>query len=241
MQVKLQLRKDPGATARHIRRIAHWLLFSLGLVILGYVAVIYFEGILYQAYEAREFEGLLRPPVPTSVPPATGAAYSKRASEHVFHGISPKTLPMAAPKTGSIGRMQIPRLGLSVMVAEGVDAPQLALGAGHVPGTALPGQPGNVAVAGHRDTFFRKLRELQKNDVVQFTTLSGTYDYTVESMQIVSPNDVQVLRASKQPMLTLVTCYPFYYIGPAPRRFIVQARQIHSAGSPTRWRSSASQ
>ena len=90
----------------------------------------------------------------------------------------------------------------------------------------LPGQPGNVGVAGHRDTLFRGLRHIEKNDVIQFQTPAGSYSYQVESTGIVTPKDVGVLKPGRQPEMTLVTCYPFNYVGPAPDRFIVKARLL---------------
>jgi len=125
-----------------------------------------------------------------------------------------------------VGRIEIPKLHLDLMVREGVGEKALRLAVGHVPSTALPGQAGNVALAGHRDTFFRPLRNIQKGDVITLDTLKGSYQYVVESTQIVTPNDVWVLDASSQPTLTLITCYPFYYVGSAPNRFIVRARQV---------------
>jgi sortase A len=125
-----------------------------------------------------------------------------------------------------VGRLTIPRLHLSAMVREGTDEATLARALGHVAATALPGQPGNVCVAGHRDTLFRPLRQIHKDDVIQFETSGGSFVYQVESMHIVSPRDVSVLKRSSWPELTLVTCYPFNYIGSAPDRFIVKARQI---------------
>jgi sortase A len=125
-----------------------------------------------------------------------------------------------------IGRLEIPRLKLSVMVREGADGKTLHRAVGHIPGTAMPGFAGNVALAGHRDTFFRELRNIKKNDSIEFETENGTYRYLVESTDIVGPRDVGVLAASHGQTLTLVTCYPFYYIGSAPKRFIVHAAQV---------------
>jgi sortase A len=125
-----------------------------------------------------------------------------------------------------VGRLSIPRLGLTAMVREGTGAGVLGVAAGHVAGTALPGQPGNVAVAGHRDTLFRDLRNIKTNDLIQFETLAGKYTYRVGSTEIVKPNDVKVLNAGSSPELTLVTCYPFNYVGSAPDRFIVKATQV---------------
>jgi sortase A len=129
-----------------------------------------------------------------------------------------------------VGRLAIPRLHLSAMVREGVGENTLSLALGHVPGTAVPGQKGNVAVAGHRDTIFRSLRGIRKYDLIRFETpSSGSYLYQVSSIEIVDPTDVSVLQASADSELTLVTCYPFYFIGSAPERFIVKAREVDRA------------
>ena len=133
-----------------------------------------------------------------------------------------------------VGRIEIPRLGVSVIVLEGSTGRIFRRAAGHLRGTAAPGESGNVAIAGHRDTFFRPLRDIRSQDIIKLTTLKQTYWYRVESTEVVAPDDVEVLADSPQPILTLVTCYPFYYIGPSPKRFIVHARQISSDPSPDR-------
>jgi sortase A len=112
------------------------------------------------------------------------------------------------------------------MVREGADGETLGLALGHIRGTALPWQMGNVGVAGHRDTLFRGLGEINKDDLILFETLVGNYVYKVENTEIVKPQNVRVLNAREYPELTLVTCYPFYYVGSAPERFIVRARQV---------------
>ena len=124
---------------------------------------------------------------------------------------------------GLVGRIDIARLGVSVMVMEGFDGKTLRRGAGHIPGTALPGQAGNVGISAHRDTFFRPLRNVRAGDVISVTTLDGEYQYRVVSTKVVSPRDVSVLDSTGGEVLTLVTCYPFYYVGAAPERFIVRA------------------
>jgi LPXTG-site transpeptidase (sortase) family protein len=124
-----------------------------------------------------------------------------------------------------IGRLEIPRIGLSAIVLEGDDKRTLQLGVGHLRGTALPGAPGNVVLAAHRDTFFRPLRNIREGDRITVTTTHGIQDYWVDSAAVVDPDHTQALQASLQPTLTLVTCYPFAYIGTAPQRFIVQARE----------------
>jgi sortase A len=135
--------------------------------------------------------------------------------------------PASIPTTGElVGRMEIPRLKLSVAVAEGTDAATLRRAAGHILGTALPGQPGNIGIAGHRDSLFRPLRHTLKGDVITLVTSRGEYHYRVVSTRIVSPTEVAVLKADGHEVLTLVTCYPFNFIGPAPDRFIVRAERF---------------
>lgn len=125
-----------------------------------------------------------------------------------------------------VGRLEIPRLHLSTVVLEGDDDHALRYGAGHVPYTALPDQAGNVGIAAHRDTIFRPLRHIAADDRITLTTPDGVFNYVVQSTELVSPKDVHVLDPSRDPELTLITCYPFYYIGPAPKRFIVHARRV---------------
>jgi sortase A len=130
-----------------------------------------------------------------------------------------------APQPGDIiGRIEIPRIHLAAIIMEGSDPDTLRLGAGHVSGTALPGAKGNAAIAAHRDTFFRPLQEIRPKDTVLLTTLQGVFRYRVEGTEIVDPTDVQVLKRTRDSQLTLVTCYPFYYLGAAPKRFIVHTR-----------------
>jgi LPXTG-site transpeptidase (sortase) family protein len=125
-----------------------------------------------------------------------------------------------------LGSVSIPRVGVSSVILEGTDDRTLALSVGHIPGTAAPGREGNIALAGHRDTFFRGLQNIRSRDAILLTTLTGTQLYEVESTRVVSPDDVYVLDDIGRPLLTLVTCYPFTYIGSAPKRFIVQAHPV---------------
>jgi sortase A len=139
--------------------------------------------------------------------------------------ISPKGAPAAAAD-GLIGRIEIPRLLFSAVVVEGIDKTSLQRAVGHIPGMALPGEPGNVGVAGHRDTFFRPLKDLRIKDQIRFSTSKGNFNYEVESLRVVTPDNVGVLASSGENVLTMVTCYPFYFVGPAPKRWIVRARQV---------------
>ena len=125
-----------------------------------------------------------------------------------------------------MGRIEISTIGLTAMIMEGTDGRTLRRAVGHMPGTALPGQPGNVVITGHRDTFFRGLRKVAKNDEITLTTLDGSYRYRVDSTEVVGPENTEVLDNSDHAVLTLVTCYPFYFVGPAPKRYIVRAHRI---------------
>jgi sortase A len=125
-----------------------------------------------------------------------------------------------------VGRIEIPAAGVSAMIAEGDDARTLELAIGHMPGTALPGQRGHVVLAGHRDSFFRRIGVLGRGDLIRVTTASGTFAYRVAKSQIVSPRETRILRSGSRPGLTLVTCYPFEFIGPAPLRYVVKATQV---------------
>jgi sortase A len=130
-----------------------------------------------------------------------------------------------------VGRIEIPRLGVSVPVYEGDDAAILDRGAGHVPGTALPGDDGNTCIAAHRDKFFRAPRFIQPHDEIVLQTGEGELKYIVNSTQIVNPSDTQELMPAPNRDLTLVTCYPFFYVGSAPHRFIVHAVREPSTNS----------
>src|ERR1700687_1323046 len=132
------------------------------------------------------------------------------------------------PRIGSmIGKIGIERLGITAIVDEGINRKTLALSVGHIPSTSLPGQSGNIGIAGHRDTFFRSLRHIEREDIVTLTTLRGEYRYRVVSIKVVGPSDVAVLESDGgSEILTLVTCYPFYYVGSAPDRFIVRAERV---------------
>ena len=129
---------------------------------------------------------------------------------------------------GLIGRIEIPSLGLSAVVLEGTGERTLQRGVGHVERTAFPGERGNVALAAHRDTYFGKLGGLENGDMILIRTSEGTYAYQVEKTLIVPPTRGDLLNQMREPTLTLVTCYPFRWIGPAPKRFVVRARQVES-------------
>ena len=140
-----------------------------------------------------------------------------------------------APSAGMLlGRLEAPSVKMSTAVLEGSDDATLSRGAGHIEDTPFPGEAGNVGIAGHRDTVFRPLRNIQVGDPLELTTPDRLYRYRISKTLIVGPDDVYVLDPSKSSLLTLVTCYPFEYVGHAPRRFIVQAELIKEEARTTR-------
>ena len=180
------------------------LLMAVGVICLGYYIYVYTEARLYQSFEDRQLDAIL-----SSAPPAESSAPVPRRAE--------------PPNGSTIGRIEIPRLGVSAVIRAGSDARTLRLAVGYIPGTSLPGERGNFGLAGHRDTFFRKLRDINPDDEIRVTTRDGVFHYYVQRTNIVQPKDVWVLNPTSYPALTLVTCYPFNYIGSAPQRFIVRA------------------
>jgi sortase A len=130
----------------------------------------------------------------------------------------------SAAKEGDVlGRIEIPRFGMMVAIVEGTTPRMLDVGVGHIEGTALPGEPGNIGIAGHRDTYFRALKNIQIGDGIRIQTATGLSRYKVDKVQIVAPDDIRVLAPSAASAITLVTCYPFHFIGAAPQRFVVHA------------------
>jgi sortase A len=193
--------------------LAQGFFLAAGLLAVGYVASVYAESFIHQADESRNFErALAQSP---ALAPKTVAELSMAD-------------PAIKPRVGSIiGKIWIPRLGITAIVDEGINHKTLSLSVGHIPSTALPGESGNIGIAGHRDTFFRSLRHIQREDIITLTTLRGEYRYRVVSIKVVGPYDLTVLESDGgNQILTLVTCYPFYYVGSAPDRFIVRAERV---------------
>jgi sortase A len=232
--------EPPAKPRRSVARRAITALRSLlllnGIAALGYCAYVYTDAKVYEAYENWSLDqqaqgnapgvmAFLRDKTPLHyVLPGSdihsNIAEAGRSTNVPGHSrsVTPREL---------IGRIIIPRLGVQGIVKEGVDDKTLRRAVGHVPGTAMPGEDGNVGLAAHRDTFFRGLKDVRKGDRIRIETSDGNYEYQVDSIRIVQPNDVEVLASTRDHRaLTLVTCYPFYYVGNAPRRFIVRAKQV---------------
>ena len=186
---------------------------------LGWCAVAYVGARSHQRIDERALAELRQENLaPESPWPRTGVPGAGKS----VRGVPAAERREADP--GLIGRIEIPRLGLAAIVREGTDSRTLERAVGHVSGTALPGGNGNVCLAAHRDTYFRPLEGVRKNDRIRITTPTATYEYTVQGTAVVDPGAVEVLASTGDAALTLVTCYPFRYVGPAPRRFIVTGR-----------------
>jgi sortase A len=209
MSVRIACWRPPS---KRTDRLLHWstyIFLVVGVLALSYCGFVLLDTKLYQASQIIQFEKQLNDVQPAGV-------NSGRIRD----------LPVAPIPSGVLGRIEAPRIGLSAMIMEGTNGRTLRRAVGHIPGTPLPGQLGNVAIAGHRDTFFRPLRNIQHGDQIILTTLDGKSVYLVDSTQVVAPEEMQMLDDSDDAILTLVTCYPFYFIGPAPKRFIVHAHKM---------------
>jgi len=183
---------------------ARWLqrvLFTIGFVLLGFCGAAWLPSRNQQAAGNRELDRIL----------------SQKAPAHARTSI---------PEGGLVGRVEIPKLHLSAVVFQGTDDKVLDRGVGHLDGSALPGEQGNVVLAAHRDTFFRSLRNIHHGDAITVTTPSGPRQYEVDSTEVVDPTETSVAGPTPQPTLTLITCYPFYFVGHAPKRFIVRAHAL---------------
>jgi sortase A len=161
---------------------------------------------LHQRKAAKTFPSAPAPQPPSPKPPA------------------PKQLDHSLFQRGdTVAKLEIPRLGGQWYIVEGTEEQDLRLGPGHLQGTAFPGEKGNCVIAGHRDTQFRKLKDIKKGDEIVLTTSIGTSRYRVTGYDIVKPTDTRSIQDTPNAVLNLVTCYPFYYVGSAPNRFIVHA------------------
>lgn len=187
---------------RETVRPASWVLFGIGLLLLVYAAYVVIDARIYEAHALRQL----------------ALARIQTASVRM-------AVPLPVEGTG-IGEIRIGRLGLSAVVVQGESEAILQHAVGHLARTALPGNEGNVVLAGHRDTLFRPLKDILEGDRITLQTPEREFEYVVESTSIVKPTDVGVIEPSGGHTLTLVTCFPFYYIGPAPKRFIVVAREV---------------
>jgi sortase A len=185
-----------------------------GAIALAFCAYLWADAQVYQVLQNRRLDSAI----------AAGVQPARVGSRD--------SVPTYTTPGSVIGRLEVPRLALSVIVLEGDDPKTLRRGVGRIPETAKPGGPGNLVIAGHRDTFFRVLRDIRSDDVVRLTTPSGSFLYRVRSARVIAPTQTEVLGSTPRRTLTLITCYPFTYVGHAPNRFVVAAEQV-SSSSPS--------
>jgi len=197
------LQRKPCRPTTLILRWTARILLVTGVVLLALVAGVAIQARFYQASVTQ---------------------YLKEQRRLPQRPTSPVELELVEGQT--LGRMEIPRLGLSVGIFQGTQSKTLRIGAGHIEGTAIPGEAGNSGIAAHRDTFFRPLENIRTNDEIQIETARGFSHYQVDSIRIVPPDEIAVLEPTAESGVTLVTCYPFYFVGAAPKRFIVHARKM---------------
>lgn len=235
-----------ASRARTPARRLSSVLIAVGICCLAYVGWNLLELAGTQSWERYAFESRRRGHEPTRSgylasflrrelsppPPVAGPALPPLELPGDRDPTSALDASRPPPSPGdTLGLIRIDRLGLDVVVKEGVDDATLRVAAGHIPQTPLPGGAGNVGIAAHRDTLFRPVRNIRLGDRVRLETEHGAFDYDVDATAIVDPTDVAVLAAREHPSLTLVTCWPFDFRGAAPYRFIVHARQVASPGA----------
>jgi len=218
-------------------RFCEIVLMLLGVTLLSVYAFFRMHGWFFQAYDSWSFNRVLQD--------RQHQESGSRLPEDSRHTRSLETEPEVADYRdwaptrvlaherslkrklrGTVGRLLIPSLQLNVIVLEGTDPWTLNRAVGHIEGTALPATTGNVGISAHRDGFFRNLGRIDRGDEISIVTAERTYTYAVESTHIVNPADVAVLAPSVKPVLTLVTCFPFYFLGDAPQRYIVKAQLV---------------
>jgi sortase A len=209
-------------------------LWAIGFLALAAWFGVWFNARQQQAEGNRELDRRLQ--TPRGMEASRDTSPSPRSSSSANSSISgSSSIERRAAQGDLVGRIEIPRLQMSTVVFEGTGDNVLRIGVGHLSGSALPGEHGNVVLAAHRDTFFRPLRSIHKYDRIVMVTPAGTRRYQVDSTEIVSPNYTEILAPTPDATLTLVTCYPFEWFGHAPRRFIVRAHEVDdptSVGSP---------
>jgi sortase A len=204
-------------------RLAEVALLLLGVSLLGIASAGTVSRWKYQSEQERVlFEGGPAIPLPVA---DTSSRLSMPHPEAERQKAPP---PVATPRRPeAFARLEIPRLGVKAIVKEGDDAKTLLRAVGLVPGSARPGEEGNIVLAGHRDTFFYPLQDVRTGDRIRLVVPPHTYRYEVGSVRIVEPTETSVLQSRGMEELTLVTCYPFHFVGPAPQRFIVSATRVN--------------
>lgn len=197
-------------------RVAEVALAGAGVACLVVYAAACAQSSLWQARESEAFDRAVRERLHAEAPDQSDWSPGRIAKYEASR---------AAP-VRALARLEIPAAELSVMVLDGTDESTLDRAVGRIEGTARPGEPGNLGIAGHRDGYFRGLQQLNPGDVIRLATLEGVAQYRVAEIDVVAPERVDVLAPTAEPTLTLVTCYPFYFVGDAPERYVVHAVRV---------------
>jgi sortase A len=192
-----------SSTTRRAVHVAFYIFLASGIFALSYVGYAVAESRMYQDLQVKR-----------------------------FHQTGPLLERHALAEGDVVGELDVPRLGLHAIVLHGDSPAQLRHAVGHLAKSAWPGEGGNVILAGHRNTFFRPLRTIRVGDEIRFTTRAGRFEYRVQSIEVVEPTEIRVLQSSTSHDLTLLTCFPFRYVGPAPKRFVVHAHEIEDGAIP---------
>jgi sortase A len=218
-----ELQSWPQSMSTRIFNIKRWevALLAVGIVLVGYAAFAYLSGRISSRAALAEFhaQAAAQRTGSGSVKAATTVDYSLWSEKRIKDYEASLAEHFDAP----LGVLRIEKIHLEVPLFDGTDDPVLNRGVGRIIGTAQIGQTGNMGIAGHRDGFFRGLKDVVLGDVLELDTTSGTQTYIIDSIKLVTPDDVSVLRNEPTSALTLVTCYPFYFVGSAPQRYIVHA------------------
>jgi sortase A len=212
-------------------KVIQWILIIVGLLLLALWAGMRIHGWLGKEADLRRFEEARReiqqqPPEPTSTPtPVRVLSTDQQVDTTLWDSgrIEEYQESLSHDMDPPLAILKVPSLDLEVPVLAGTSELVLNRGVGHIDGTSLPGEAGNVGIAGHRDGYFRGFKDIAEGDLIELETLDGTLTYVISNIYIVDPPDVWVLEHTEVPSLTLVTCYPFYFVGSAPKRFIVRA------------------
>jgi len=213
-------------------RIIERFLLTLGLVLLGFYVLARIHGVVALHAALRSFEEEQQAPGVKEAAARLPSGDSLHTDYSLWseQRIKAYKSTLGHPTEKVLAVLKIPKLRIEAPVLDGTDDFSLNAGVGRITGTARPGQPGNIGIAGHRDGFFRPLKDIAKGDRIELVTRRGTDVYVVDKVYITGPDDVRVLRPAK-PGLTLVTCYPFYFMGSAPQRYIVQASLTRGSGT----------
>jgi sortase A len=198
-------------SGRRLFRGIHVVTLVAGTLLLAWPAFVLVRSSFVQWEGSREIDRALAASKESAREHPTGAMAARAKIQH------------NVPRGTVLAKFEIPRLQISLVVLEGTDLPTLDKSIGHVDDTAMPGEFGNIAIAGHRNTHFKKLEWIRKGDEILLETPQDQYRYHVESVRLVSPDNVEVLDESLGPAVTLITCFPFEYVGHAPERFVVRA------------------